>query len=55
MKKITYPLFISFSILIVGCSPKPTNRADCFLEASKAPTEQGVRAGLQACNLKFPQ
>ena len=40
-------------VFFVSCAPN--NRADCFMEASKAPTSRGVEAAMYACNEKFPK
>ena len=43
-----------FTIAISGCEQDNSKaRADCMIEASKAPTKEGVQYGVAACAMKY--
>ena len=43
-----------FTLAISGCEKDNSKaKADCMIEASKAPTKEGVYAGMAACSMKY--
>ena len=45
---------ILFTLIISGCGQDNSKaKADCMIEASKAPTKEGVEWGVAACALKY--
>ena len=43
-----------FTLAISGCEQNNSKaKADCVIEASKAPTKEGVEWGVVACNMKY--
>ena len=43
-----------FTLAISGCEQDNSRaKADCMIEASKAPTKEGVYAGMFACSSKY--
>jgi hypothetical protein len=42
------------TLAISGCEQNNSKaKADCVIEASKAPTKEGVEWGVAACNMKY--
>jgi hypothetical protein len=52
MKHLFFLMFLTLAIS--GCDQDNSKaKADCLIEASKAPTKEGVYSGIYACNLKY--